>query len=218
MHKSQGLTLRDGCVFNVDHEPTWSPLKCLGLAFVGMSRATDFARMAFKYVPDYWAFRAVADTDLFRWRAELEKRLDALHDATASGIFGGAVSVEDDLARHVAWSEGRRQAPMTAAEVEDLRQMLSLRGMLSAPHYDDRPTKLPASKLGGGRKRRKTMRAMSAAEYTADPEEGRQAYEDEEDLVQKYGDLSMPDELPDSEPEFFGEKFLEEQCSDCDYE
>ena len=107
---------------------------------------------------------------------------------------------------------------MTAAEVEDLRQMLSLRGMLSAPHYDDKPTKLPASKLGGGRKRRKTMRAMSAAEYTADPEEGRQAYEDEEDLVQKYGDLSMPDELPDSEPEFFGEKFLEEQCSDGDYE
>ena len=40
VHKSQGLTLRDGCVFNVDHEPTWSPLKCLGLAFVGMSRAT----------------------------------------------------------------------------------------------------------------------------------------------------------------------------------
>ena len=215
VRKSQGLTLLDGCVFNADHEPTWSPLKCLGLAFVGMSRATHFARMAFKYVPDYWAFRAVADTDLFRWRAALEKRLDALHDATARGIFGGAVSVEDDLARHVAWSESRQQA---AAQVKGLRKMLSLRGMLSAPRYDERPTKLPASKLGGGRKRRKTVRAMFAAEYTADPEEGRQAYKDEEDLVQKYGGLSMPDELPYSEPEFFGEKFLEEQCSDCDYE
>ena len=156
MHKSQGLTLRDGCVFNVDHEPTWSPLKCLGLAFVGMSRATDFARMAFKYVPDYWAFRAVADTDLFRWRAELEKRprraarchsqrhlrrrcVRRRRPRPPRGMVGGPAASSHD-----------------AAEVEDLRQMLSLRGMLSAPHYDDRPTKLPASKLGGGRKRRKT--------------------------------------------------------------
>ena len=31
--------------------------------------------MAFKYVPDYWAFRAVAEADLFKWRADLELRL-----------------------------------------------------------------------------------------------------------------------------------------------
>eukprot|EP00435_Cladocopium_sp_Y103_P058239 s515_g20.t1 len=84
VHKSQGLTFPDGCVFNMQHEPTWSPCKSQpGLAFVGMSRTTDFALMAFKYVPDYWTFRSVAETDLFKWREKLEKRLDDLHDATA---------------------------------------------------------------------------------------------------------------------------------------
>ena len=143
MHKSQGLTLREGAVFNMDHEPTWSPLKCLGLAFVGMSRATDFHKMAFKYVPDYWAFRAVADTDLFKWRAELELRLDALHDATAQAAFQGAVSVEEDLARHVSWTEAKRGAPVPPEETADLRQMLALRGMISAPKYEKPASSLP---------------------------------------------------------------------------
>ena len=66
VHKSQGLTLASGCVFNMEHEPTWSPFKQMcGLAFVGYSRVTDFAKMAFKYVPDYWSFQSMADTDMF---------------------------------------------------------------------------------------------------------------------------------------------------------
>ena len=88
VHKSQGLTISTGCVFNMQHEPTWSPLKNMcGLAFVGFSRVTDFAKMAFKYVPDYWAFQAMAESDLFRWRSTLEERLDKLHDLTANEIF-----------------------------------------------------------------------------------------------------------------------------------
>ena len=75
VHKTQGLTLSSGCVFNMEHEPTWSPFKQMcGLAFVGFSRVTDFAMMVFKHVPDYWSFQSMVDTDLFRWRAELEQR------------------------------------------------------------------------------------------------------------------------------------------------
>ena len=55
VHKSQGLTVSTRCVFNMEHEPTWSPFKNMcGLAFVGFSRVTDFSNMAFKHVPDYW--------------------------------------------------------------------------------------------------------------------------------------------------------------------
>ena len=75
VHKSQGLTLKEGCVFNMEHDPKWNPFKNMcGLAFVGMSRTTDFASMAFKYVPDYWVFRSAAETDMFRWRESLEAR------------------------------------------------------------------------------------------------------------------------------------------------
>ena len=54
VHKSQGLTLKEGCVFDMEHDATWQPFRIMcGLAFVGMSRVTDFEHMAFRHVPDY---------------------------------------------------------------------------------------------------------------------------------------------------------------------
>ena len=159
VHKSQGLTFTGRCVFNMEHEPTWSPFKNMcGLAFVGFSRVTDFSKIAFKYVPDYWSFQAMAETDLFRWRSALEKRLDTLHDQTAAVLFDGKASVKDDVARHRAWSEGLRRSKLTEAEVADLTHMLSLRGVLPQPGYTDKPARRPANKAGGGRSQRKTMR------------------------------------------------------------
>ena len=149
-------------MFNMTHDPKWCPFKSMcGLAFVGMSRITDFELMAFKYVPDYWVFRSAADTDMFRWRTDLEIRLDGLHDALAAVMHGGRNSVADDLARHVAWSEGRRGGgALSAAELEDLEGMLSVRGVLPWPQYE-KPQRMPASKAGGGRAQRKTMRAVA---------------------------------------------------------
>ena len=39
----------------------------------------------------------------------------------------------------------------------DLMQMLAVRGVLAAPGYTDKPQRLPASKLGGGRNKTRTM-------------------------------------------------------------
>ncbi len=162
VHKSQGLTLKEGYVFDMEHEPTWQPFRTVcGLAFVGLSRATDFAHIAFRHVPDYWAFRAVADTPLFKWRSTLEMQLDAKHDATSERQFFGKATVEDEFERHVQWSENTTGAPMSCEDRTDLWQMLSVRGVLAAPEYTDKPTRLPASKLGGGRNQRKTMRGSS---------------------------------------------------------
>ena len=159
VHKSQGLTFTGRCVFNMEHEPTWSPFKNMcGLAFVGFSRVTDFSKMAFKYVPDYWSFQAMAETDMFRWRSALEKRLDTLHDQTATILFDGNASVEDDVGRHRSWSEALRKSKLTEAEVADLTHTLSLRGVLPQPGYTDKPARRPANKAGGGRSKRKTMR------------------------------------------------------------
>ena len=36
-------------------------------------------------------------------------------------------------------------------------QMLAVRGVLAAPGYTDKPQRLPASKLGGGRNKTRTM-------------------------------------------------------------
>ena len=160
VHKSQGLTLKEGCVFNMEHDPKWNPFKNMcGLAFVGMSRTTDFASMAFKYVPDYWVFRSAAETDMFRWRESLEARLDDLHDALAAKIYNGRNSVGEDVARHVEWSERRLNGRVSEVDRKDIEVMLSVRGVLAWPKYDDKPARRqPASTQGGGRDRRKTMR------------------------------------------------------------
>ena len=163
VHKSQGLTLKEGYVFDMEHEPTWQPFRNVcGLAFVGFSRATDFGHIAFRHVPDYWEFRAVADTALFRWRSTVEMQLDARHDATSERQFFGNASIQDDLDRHVSWSEKMTGAVMSSENKIDLLQMLSVRGVLPAPEYTDKPQRLPASKLGGGRNKRKTMRGSNA--------------------------------------------------------
>ena len=137
-----------------------------GLAFVGFPRVTDFSKMAFKHVPDYWSFQAMAETDLFRWRSALEKRLDTLHDQTAAILFDGKASVEDDVSRHRSWSEGLRSSKLTEAEVADLTHMLSLRGVLPQPGYTDKPARRPANKAGGGRSQRKTMRGRGEVPAT----------------------------------------------------
>ena len=114
VHKSQGLTVSTRCVFNMEHEPTWSPFKHMcGLAFVGFSRVTDFSKMAFKNVPDYWTFQSMAETDMFRWRSDLERRLDELHDQTAAIVFQGKSSIKDDVQRHQEWTESLTGAKMS---------------------------------------------------------------------------------------------------------
>ena len=182
VHKSQGLTLAQGCVFNMDHEPTWSPFKNMcGLAFVGVSRVTDFSLMAFKYVPDYWKFRSVSETEMFRWREALELRLDSLHDATAEVMFPACASVDDDVTRHKTWSEARNGRDLSEEEVADLRFMLSVRGMLRAPGYTDKPQKALASKAGGGRGSRKVMRGSDRREVVdMELEEERYPWQEEE--------------------------------------
>ena len=127
-----------------------------------MSRVIDFMYIAFRHVPDYWVFRAVAETPLFQWRSTLELHLDAKHDATSQRHFFGKASLQDEYERHVAWSESITGSPMTDQNKADLMQMLAVRGVLAAPGYTDKPQRLPASKLGGGRNKRRTMRGSAA--------------------------------------------------------
>ena len=117
---------------------------------------------AFKYVPDYWEFQEVANEDLFKWRQKLEERLDVLHDKTAEKMFPGSSGLEDDIARHVAWTESKTEEPMSDAALEDLRLMLSMRGMLPIPAYDDKHLKAGAPKAGGGKRHRGPMRASTS--------------------------------------------------------
>ena len=40
IHKSQGLTFKEGCCVDFTHQPTYQPVAQMGLALAGMSRCT----------------------------------------------------------------------------------------------------------------------------------------------------------------------------------
>ena len=89
--------------------------------------------MAFRHVRDYWVFQEAAESDLFKWRSELELLLDKLHDATAAIAFPGCSPLEDDLARRRQWTEDNLGRSMSEQQLADLRRMLSVRGALQKP-------------------------------------------------------------------------------------
>ena len=124
------------------------PSNTCGLAFVGFSRVIDFSKMAFKNVLDYCMFQAMVETDMFRWRSNLEQRLDELHDERAAIVFQGKSSIKDDAQRHQAWTESLTGSNMSEEALADLTHMLSVRGVLPRPGYKDKPVRGVANKAG----------------------------------------------------------------------
>ena len=217
VHKAQGLTVPTYCVFNMEHEPTWSPFKHMcGLAFVGFSRVTDFSKMAFKNVPDYWTFQSMVETDMFRWRSDLERRLDELHDRTAAIAFQGKSSINDDVQRHQAWTESLTGSKMTEEALADLTHMLCVRGVLPQPGYKDKPVRGVANKAGGGRTKRKTMRGSDAASSALQQpvfDESADPVADDEDFP-SYLEEEVPLELENARNQILADLRAEERAEE----
>ena len=133
IHKSQGLTFSGGCVVDFRQSGGNRPWANMGLAYVGMSRCTDFKRQGFRCLPDIYEFREVLRKEEFRKRSALELRLDMLHDQTVRRVRGAEWGVDDDVRVHVKHIEVAERRPVSDAEVEDLRGMLGARGALVPP-------------------------------------------------------------------------------------
>ena len=129
-----------------------------------MSRTRSYLQQGFKHLPSFWQFRPVLKDKLFLLRSHLETHLDTLHDATMRSFFGRARSVEEDVQEHKDWTERRTGNPLSDASIADLQHMLSQRGILQAPTYDDEPDlSSKALKGGGGRTRLMAPRTKQAS-------------------------------------------------------
>ena len=79
-------------------------------------------------------------------------------------FFGRARSVEEDVQEHKDWTERRMGNTLSDASIADLEHMLSQRGILQAPPYDDEPDlSSKALKGGGGRTRLMAPRTKPAS-------------------------------------------------------
>ena len=236
VHKSQGLTFPDGAVVDFAHHPAWKPVASVGLAFVAMSRSTEWEKQAFRDLPSFWDFRKVLSDELFQWRAAAEEHFDKLHDRTMEQLLGRPLQVDEDLQQHLDWTRAQRQKEATrnntaveevSPEYEaDVRSMLSLRGVLPPGVYADEPIEDRGAVQGGGGRSRTTgmrptpkrkPRAKRAAKAAAEPEQKRARVDEApgEDAPDGPGAHEFPDlaELFSEEAAGFDEGG-EEDCDD----
>ena len=96
------------------HQPTYQPVAKLGLAFVGMSRCTDFARQAFRNLPGFGEFRKVLQDVMHGWHSKFEERMDSpllgqvcLREVWSLQVFTNCISF-CDMFGHV----GRTDVPL----------------------------------------------------------------------------------------------------------
>ena len=101
-----------------------------GLAFVGWTRATTWAKVAFQKLPPIEDFMAIRLQQGFKVRSAFEASADALHDAflLKRGISEAAHihAHHDNLHRVTQEREGR---PASKHELDDLTNLLKQRGV-----------------------------------------------------------------------------------------
>ena len=129
-HKSQGITAHEGTTISFVGTRMPAPASKPGLPFVGWTRATKWARVAFHGLPALEEFLAVRTTKEFQVRSDFERHADVLHDAFLQEL---GVTEEQQVAAHknhldnFLMRDQKRHA--TAAELQDIEVMLGKRGV-----------------------------------------------------------------------------------------
>ena len=132
IHKSQSLTAPEGTVLSFKSKRNVA--KVAGLAYVGCTRATTWARQAFRGVPQLQDFLAVRLTSDFKRRERFEAWADEAHEAT---MLSMAVTEEAEMDAHVLHLSAAKMRDFgrsaTEQEIDDLKQMLLARGVAAVP-------------------------------------------------------------------------------------
>ena len=129
-HKSQGITAQEGTIISFAGSRMRNAVSQPGLAFVGWTRATTWARVAFQSLPPLEDFIAVRLQQAFKARAEFEASADKLHD---SFLHRRGITEDMQIQAHqkhlkhfLMEREGR---PATDSEVGDIAFMLKQCGV-----------------------------------------------------------------------------------------
>ena len=93
-HKAQGITAHEGTVISFKDTKMPMPAARLGLAFVGWTRATAWAKVAFINLPPLDQFLAMRIQPAFKSRCIFEENADKLHDAL---LLGRGVDHQDPV-------------------------------------------------------------------------------------------------------------------------
>ena len=85
INKSQGLTLKEGVVIDLEGSQRFKPASKHGLAFVAFTRSESFAKTAFSNLPPFDEFKKGEKSDMLRMRQAFIERLTEMHQRTLAG-------------------------------------------------------------------------------------------------------------------------------------
>ena len=130
IHKAQGITEPEGTITSFEGSRMPRAVSKMGLALVAWTRATNWARVAFRQLPPLEEFLALRMSRDFKARQKFEAIADAKHDAflLSRGVQPLAhMEAHKEHLRRVVRDQYNRD--VTDAEIRDVETMLSLRGV-----------------------------------------------------------------------------------------
>ena len=109
INKSQGLTLKEGIVVDLEGSARYKPAGKHGLVFVAFTRSESFARTAFHNLPSFDDFKKGQKSDLLLMRKAFVEGLMSLHRTTLARWSDMPTQEAEDIAAE-KWRCERRQA------------------------------------------------------------------------------------------------------------
>jgi DNA replication protein DnaC len=128
VHKSQGITAKEGIVIDFHVGKNRNPVASAGLAFVAFTRAEKFERVAFRNLPPFQHFLAPRNSKEFHNRVVYEKSAAEFAEAFTFKFRGWTLQEEYD--EHIAWSSARAGADLDQLVRKDIRDALFSKGVV----------------------------------------------------------------------------------------
>jgi hypothetical protein len=128
VHKSQGITAKEGVIIDFQVSKSRNPVASAGLAFVALTRAESFTRVAFKNMPSFHSFLAPRTSKEFGNRQSYEKSAAEWSETFTMHLRGW--SVEDEYLQHIRWSSDRLGRLLEPDEQNDIKSALTAKGVM----------------------------------------------------------------------------------------
>ena len=102
INKSQGLTIEEGVVVNLEGSSRFRPALQHGLPFVALTRSESFAMTAFKNIPPLDDFLKGLQSPMLKSRKQFDARLEDMHRTTLKA-HSHMQTAADEKRAHDEW-------------------------------------------------------------------------------------------------------------------
>ena len=123
INKSQGLTIKEGAVINLQGTVRFRPASLHGLPFVALTRSESFAMTAFKNIPPLDDFLKGLESKMLKTRKQFDRHLHNLHRVTLKD-HSSMTTAEDEDRAYATWCQRKKVSSSSAPATTDGRPLI----------------------------------------------------------------------------------------------